>query len=187
MKNLFVAIASCMLLSGCAYFTVQPIEPGDNSTKGLRVYDVKPLLVVSSKGADVITVPDPSRAYAVRFGTFLAKHDVDLELGNGVLTKIGSKQDSTDVPLKLIDLVTEAVKSGNPLGAAFSKSALEEGDLAIYEIIFDLRGNITDLKPLLRQDDFIRIRSSKSSTSTSPTKKKKTTDDKKDQDKKDVN
>ena len=63
---------------------------------GIRIYDVKPLLVVSGTNVTLQYVPNYNRAYALRFGAFLAKNDFDASIANGLLTKVNANMDSTE-------------------------------------------------------------------------------------------
>lgn len=60
-------------LMGCAYVTAEPAPPGSD-VRGIRVPTVKPLLVVTGAQVELMTIPNPNREYALRFGSFLAKH-----------------------------------------------------------------------------------------------------------------
>jgi len=142
---------------GCAYFSAEPILPG-SYTSGVPIPQVKPLLVVGST-VDVILVPNTNKQYAVRFGAFLAKHDLTLSFQNGMLQHIDSKQDSTDVPKAFFSALSEAAQSGhNLLGGAFAGHASGGGGrLQIYDIVFDEEGNLVGLRPLIKKRDLIAV------------------------------
>jgi hypothetical protein len=117
-----IPLIAAVLLSGCANFTAVPTA-GRPDTRGLRVYSPKTLLVVNGSGVSSVVVPDCSKEYALQFNSFLAKHDVTVDLTNGMVTKVDSKQDTTALPLKIVEAVTEAAKAGKSLGTAFSVKA----------------------------------------------------------------
>ncbi|MEM9902648.1 MAG: hypothetical protein AAF865_14975 [Pseudomonadota bacterium] len=157
-----LSFSAILLSTACSWVSVEPITEDNADARGVRVYDQKPLLVVSGPQVSVVMVPNPDRAYAVRFGTFLAKHDLELTTENGTLSKISSNQDTTAFPIALVNLVTEAVKSGNPIPGAFSSTAAPRvtgADFAIFDIIFDGQGNIEKLVPLLDGQTFRKMSS----------------------------
>src|SRR4051794_14956317 len=104
MKSLALAAAFACLLPGCAYVSAVPVPPGSQA-EGIRIYDVKPLLVVAGNQVSVVLVPNYNRAYALRFGSFLAKHDFAATLDGGILSKVSSNQDTTTVAVALVNLV----------------------------------------------------------------------------------
>ena len=149
----------CMALAlpACANVTAVPVK-GNSPVAGIRIYEVKPLLVVSGDSVSLLMVPNYNRAYALRFSTFLAKHDFEAEFQNGFLTKLKSNQDTTAVAVALIQLIEEAVKSGNPIGDAFSGKAGGSGNrFGVYDIVFDNDGNITGLRPLVSDATLLKV------------------------------
>ncbi|MEL6244133.1 MAG: hypothetical protein AAFQ85_02150 [Pseudomonadota bacterium] len=137
----------------------------------MRIYDQKPILIVAGANVTVETVPNLDKAYAVRFGTFLAKHDLILDIEKGALAQLTSNQDSTALPIALVNLVTEAVKSGNPLGDVFSGSVAPQGqgvDFGVFDIVFDGEGNIEKLVPLLDADRLMSVSSGTASGGGAP-------------------
>lgn len=154
-KLLFVTL----IISACSYVTAVPTTKYA-PTEGIPIPTVKPLLVISGGQASILFVPNMNRTYALRFGSFLAKHEFSADLQNGMLTKLSSKQDGTDVPIALIKLVQAAVEKGVPIGAAFSgqvNDAAGGGLVQVYDIIFSEEGDFIALKPLLHPQDFIRM------------------------------
>lgn len=153
-KSLPVVIAAGLILSGCTYFTAERVVGSDNKTEGIRIPDQKPLLIVTGGQVSTVMVPNPDRATAIRFGAFLAKHDVSLDFGNGVLSKVTSNQDSTTIVNSLIDLAKTVAQNAEKLAAAFSTQGSQfTTAFQIYEIMFDGSGSISQLKPLLSQND----------------------------------
>ena len=94
--------------------------------------------MVNGQGVSTIFLPDCQREYAIEFGTILAKNDLTLDLQNGMLSKLDSKQDSTVIGTNFLSAVTEAVKAGKSLGTAFSAKA-DGGTttLSVYEVSCD--------------------------------------------------
>lgn len=150
--------ALAWLAAGCANVTAIPVKPGSN-VSGIRIYDVKPLLVVTGANVSLLMVPNYNRAYALRFSAFLAKHDFETEFQNGFLAKLQSNQDTTAVPIALINLVQEAVKIGRPIGTAFSGQA-DGGSgnrFGVYDIVFDEEGNLLGLRPLVSDSTLLKV------------------------------
>ncbi len=154
-----VALAIAGLASGCAYVTAQPVKPGDR-INGIRIYDVKPLLVVSGDNVTVQIVPNYNRAYALRFGAFLAKNNFDASVSNGVLTKVTANMDSTD----FIKVITALIEKLPPPGEGFSgpQAPATPGGLKdrfqVYDIVFDDDGNLVGLKPLLIEPHLLKVK-----------------------------
>lgn len=121
-RYIAATLAAGLLLGGCATFTAVPTANRPDM-KGLRVYSPKTLVVVNGTGVSSIVVPDCSKEYALQFTSFLAKNDVTVDLANGMVTKVDSKQDTTALPVKIVDAVVEATKAGKSLGTAFSTKA----------------------------------------------------------------
>ena len=69
----FISLSIPLMLCACANVRAIPVEPG-SKVEGIRIYDVKPLLVVSSTSVNLLMVPNYNRAYALQFSTFVAKH-----------------------------------------------------------------------------------------------------------------
>jgi hypothetical protein len=147
----WLAISS--ILSGCAYVTAVPAPPGSN-VEGIRIYDAKPILIVTETTTTVSLIPNYNRAYALKFGTFLAKNNVDVEWSStGFLSKLSSDQDTTAV----VDLLKQAVQTFGPALTGTAHAAQEGGGASsrfgVYEFIFDDEGNLKGLRPLLREGD----------------------------------
>jgi hypothetical protein len=155
--NIMLSLTALTLsLGGCAYFSAEPILPG-SYTSGVPIPQVKPLLVVGST-VQVILVPNTNKQYALRFGAFLAKHDLTIDLQQGMLQSIVSNQDSTAVPVAFFAALGQAAAAGHNLGAAFAGQASGGGGrLQIYDIIFDDQGNFVELRPLIRKRDLIIV------------------------------
>jgi hypothetical protein len=148
---LVLALGAVGLASGCAYVTAQPVRPGER-INGIRIYDVKPLLVVSGENVTIQMVPNYNRAYALRFGAFLAKNDFDASISNGLLTKVTANMDSTEFIKVLTALVEKlpAPKGFSGPGAPETPAGLKDR-FQVYDIVFDQEGNLVGLRPLLIQ------------------------------------
>ena len=119
---------------------------------------MKPLLVVAGSQVSVVLVPNPNKQYALQFGAFLAKHDLKVDLQQGMLADITSNQDSTAVPVAFLGALQQAAVAGRSLGSAFADTVNGSGGrLQIYDIIFDYEGNVVGLRPLVRDRDLIRV------------------------------
>lgn len=138
MTRIICSFVLALSISGCAYVDVKSTK-GRPQLSGLRVYAPKTLIVVNGTGVSSLVIPDCSKEYAIRFGSFLAKNDVTLEIENGMLSKLENNQDSTALPLKLLEAVSSAAAAGQSLGTAFSEKV--DGGLVdrfgVYELSCD--------------------------------------------------
>lgn len=154
----WVLILSAPVLASCAYVNAVPVKPG-SQTQGVRIYEQKPLLVVSAEDVKVVLVPNYNRAYALQFGSFLAKHDFAIEMPGGIVNKITSNSDSTGVAIAIVNLISKAVETGNPIGAAFSGAGNEGlgGRVQVYSVDFSDDGELIGLTPLLHGDPLLPL------------------------------
>jgi hypothetical protein len=148
-------LAVSLSLSGCAYVTAIPAPPGSN-VEGIRIYESKPILIVTETATTVSLVPNYNRAYALRFGAFLAKNTMDVTWEGGFIKEVKSDQDST----AFIDLLKQAVQTFGPALTGTGHATHEGGGatsrFGVYEFVFDDEGNLTGLRPLLRERDLGR-------------------------------
>ena len=148
-------------LSACAWADVKPIGYQDRSSEGVRVYDPKPLLIVTpakydkegkqiSAGSTTLTfIPDYTRGYAVTFGTFLAKNKASVQIKEGILTQFDSDQDTTGLLSLLQSLGSEALKNVDKLAALGEEiSSAIPGLDGIYEFVFDENGTFIGLRKI---------------------------------------
>jgi len=154
--------------SGCAYVTAQPVRPGDR-INGIRIYDVKPLLVVSGENVTIQMVPNYNRAYALRFGAFLAKNHFDATISNGFLTKVNANMDSTD----FIKVLTALVEKLPDIPEGFSGSQPKEpggikNRFQVYDIVFDDEGNLIGLTPLIAKEQLLDVQTASKAAATDP-------------------
>ena len=154
-KHLLVVFVAAIssLLSACAYTTATRVLPGEDP-RGFIYYECKPLLVVSGSTVSAIYVKNPNKAYAVQFGEFLAKNDVNITFDKDCgVTNVQSKMDSTDV-LKLIENIAAKVLPSSQKTAAGETS---QSTVQIYDIVFDEAGEIISLRPLVKRSSLIDV------------------------------
>lgn len=138
-----------VILNGCAWTKVEPIAYDDRKTDGVRVYDPKPILIVTETTTTVTMLPNYNRGYAVRYGQFLSKNKVNLQVKEGLITQIESDADTTGLLSLFQALGSEAIKGIDKLAAlgAEIESGIP-GMEGIYEFEFDTDGNFTGLKKI---------------------------------------
>jgi hypothetical protein len=151
-----LALALAGLPAGCAYVTAQPVKPGDK-INGIRIYDVKPLLVVSGDNVTIQMVPNYNRAYALRFGAFLAKNHFQAGISNGILTTVNANMDSTAI-IELLKVLAEKIPEGFSGPAAPATPGGIKDRFQVYDIVFDDEGNLVGLKPLLIEHNLLRVK-----------------------------
>lgn len=147
---MMLGLGAAALAGGCAWVTAQPVKPGDR-INGIRIYDVKPLLVVTGEAVRLEYVPNYNRAYALRFGAFLAKNDFEASIGNGILSKVTANMDSTEFIKVLTALIEKLPVPGEGFSgpeAPDTKGGLKNR-FQVYDIVFDDEGNLIELRPLL--------------------------------------
>jgi hypothetical protein len=128
---------------GCAYVNVVPLKSNDRITRGLRVFEVKPLLFVGQT-VEVKLVPNTSKAYAVNFGAFLAKNDFSIQIENGMVKQLDSTLDTTAI----IDLLKAIAEKVIPAASTASGPPLTTAPVQVFEFVFDREGNLIALKPI---------------------------------------
>lgn len=157
MKTIAI-LMTCLLVTGCAWSTAVEVKEGERA-RGFPFYGVKPLLKVSGNTVEVVVVPNTSKRYAARFGSFLAKNKIEAKFSGGFVTSFTSDQDSTQVAVKFLEIVQGLGKAAienldkfkglsgkDPAFRSFSGN-----DVRLYDIRFDERGNVS-LHPLLNLD-----------------------------------
>lgn len=155
---LLVMLGLAGLASGCAYVTAQPVKPGDR-INGIRIYDVKPLLVVTGETVKVEFVPNYNRAYALRFGAFLAKNHFQASMTNGLLTNVNANMDTTAIVEVLKTLADKVPVGFSGTGAPAATGGLKDR-FQVYDIVFDDDGNLVGLRPLLIEQNLLRVKTS---------------------------
>jgi hypothetical protein len=147
-----VAVLVGLLPAGCAYVTAVPVKPGDKIA-GIRVYDVKPLLVVSGESTEIKLVPNYNRAYALQFGAFLARNNFKAVMEGGILTQIDADLDPTEFVRLLGKIVDKVPIPGKSLSGDGRTAGGVQDRFQVYDIVFDNDGNLVGLKPLIFTDD----------------------------------
>lgn len=144
-------------LAGCAYVTAVPVKPG-SKVSGIRIYDVKPILVVNGAEAQIHIVPNYNRAYALQFGAFLAKNNFQAKMTNGVLSEVHADMDSTE----FIKFLTELLKTvdGQALSGEGQRTANGgvQDRFQVFDFVFDQDGNLVSLRPLISQPDLLHVK-----------------------------
>lgn len=149
-------IAFLPLIGGCAYTTNVPVTANNPEVEGFRHFAQKPLLVVSGGTVNTIFVPDPSRGYAMRFGAFLAKHDMKFVITNGALGETHSQLDATAGVSGLLDIAKTITEDALDVLPVASQSVTGSGGpIRVYDIVFDASGNVTELRPILALDPVV--------------------------------
>jgi len=156
-----VAGALALVLAGCASASFKPYTKYDTTTAGIRIPERKPLVVLMGNTVSIQWVCNNDRGQAMQFGSFLAKHHMKVDFdGCGGIDTLDSDQDSTEVPLKLIEVINEAAKAAFQPGTGTSgqTQTSNDGNLAfqIFDVRFDYEGAVT-LQPLVRPGDVLRI------------------------------
>lgn len=157
MRGLVAGLLALSLVGGCASATFKPVDKYDTVTRGLWFPERKPLVVVMGNTVDIKFVCNTDRQQAMQFSSFLAKHRMIVDFDTcGGIKKLDSDQDSTAVPLKLIDFINEAAQQFLP-GVSTSTQSGSTGKLAFQ--IFDVRFNddAIDLVPLVNPGEMLRI------------------------------
>lgn len=92
-------------LGGCAMTTAVPITKDKPIRNGFLVNATSTIFVQDAKGLRPVTYADPCKRYAVRFWAIAAKNKSTLTLSeSGTLVSIATDLDSTDVPLKALEI-----------------------------------------------------------------------------------
>jgi len=159
--KLMTACVLALTLSGCASATFKPYTKYDTTTAGIRIPERKPLVVLMGNTVSVQWVCNPDRGQALQFSSFLAKHHMVVDFdGCGGITKLDSDQDSTAVPLALVQIIEKAAENAFKSGSTTSgtSGAVNDGKLAfqMFDVRFDYDGNIT-LEPLIKPADVLQI------------------------------
>ena len=146
MERIALVVSLVAASMGCAFTTVVPA--GEN-TPGFRYFEAKPLLVVTKDSTRVVFVPNPDKAYAVRYYAFLSKQEITLKMKEGWwFEEVSDKRDPTVFVKGLVAIGEEAVEAGVSAAKAASESV--DGNLVgVYEFVFDDQGNIERMKKLL--------------------------------------
>lgn len=155
-----IVVAAGLGLGSCAYVTAVPVKP-NSKVHGIRVYDVKPLLVVSGTGTEVIMVPNYNRGYALQFGAFLARNNFSAAIKDGMLTNVAADLDPSEFVKLLGTLASKLPSPGKSLsGQGEQASGGVQDRYQVYDIVFDDDGNLVALKPLIFTHDLLTLKTS---------------------------
>ena len=147
-----------LAVAGCASVSFKPVDKYDTKTAGLRIPERKPLVVLIGNQVSIQWVCNNDRAQAMQFSSFLATHHLVVDFdGCGGIKNLDSDQDSTAVPLKLIEVINAAAQRAFPAGQGTSGTT-NDGKLAfqIFDVRFDYDGNIS-LVPQVHPGDVMMI------------------------------
>lgn len=159
--SLVAALGAATIGAGCAYVTAVPVTPG-SKVSGIRIYDVKPILIITGNTAKIEIIPNYNRAYALQFGAFLAKNHFQAAITNGIPTNLNANMDSTDFLKFLGELVKNFAPAMTASGAGAPTSAGGIQDrFQVFDIVFDDKGNLVGLRPLVIQSDLLKVKTSR--------------------------
>jgi len=118
-------------LPGCT--TIIDVERYTGTQQGLRYSLPATYLLVTPKADgsatyEWVSLPDPGNEYVVRATSWLSKYTLDLTFDNGMLTKVTSKQDATDVPVKAIQAAQTIYAARVAAAAAAARTATDGAD-----------------------------------------------------------
>lgn len=151
MKELLTFVSLAVLATGCAYTTAVPIQYGDRETEGFRVYDPQTLLIVTCDNAEVVTVPDYQRGYALQAKAYLAKNDTIFKMEGGQLAEVDTKLDTTAL-LSLLqswgERALDQVQNLGALGASVGGGL--KGMEGVWLLRADQTGAMVELKQLAK-------------------------------------
>jgi hypothetical protein len=143
-------VAALLVTAGCTGICTRAVKSSggtaDAHVHGIRVYPPRVYLFVSASESKLVTLPDLERAYDIKPWAFFAKHDLKMELGDGVITKVETDQDSTAglaLIQKLAEMGAEAAKGAAHAveGASFATNfGLDPGiyrldDQGVFQIV----------------------------------------------------
>lgn len=118
-----VPVLLALLSLGCSTFRVSGVTDLNSSPDGVRVYAPRILVMVDgtvepTPQTQIVTLPDPCRAYDVKPLTILAKQDFKIELDDGTqLKSLTSNQDTTAFLTFVSGAASTAAKAlGAPVG-----------------------------------------------------------------------
>ena len=124
--------AAALLLAACT--TIIDVERYTGREQGLRYSLPATYLLVTPKADgsatyEWVSLPDPGNEYVVRATSWLSKYTLDLTFDNGMLAKVTSKQDATDVPVKAIQ-AAQTIYATRVAAAAAARAAAGTADAA---------------------------------------------------------
>jgi hypothetical protein len=155
MKRLLVATGA-LALAGCVSTLTVTKTSTDADAGGIRYALPKTMLAVEPDPAgktdytvELISLPDPSREYAIAAKTFLGKYDLDVKLyDGGLLESIQFAPDDTAVASTALDTAAALVTKRTEMEAVAEKDAstkqqallkaVDDAELALQQARLDL-------------------------------------------------
>lgn len=137
-----------LLASGCTWTRARPVAYSDRDTTGVRVYDPKPLLIITEKSTNLVFVPDFRRGYAMQYGSLLARNETTISMDEGRVTRLHSVHNTAELLSLIKTWGQEAIEQADKLAALGAVSGGIPGMEGIYELVISEEGEITALRPI---------------------------------------
>lgn len=160
-----LCFAAAIFLASCTQVTVKRIDPtGEGSEEGIRYSLPKPFILVTpshdgSVAVEVMMMPDPDNTYAIASHSFLSTYALDIGVEKGMLKRVGSKIDSTQVAsdaIKASGAVTSEIFKEQVEAANTKKENLEKAQNTLEEKETTLKTEKKILEYLEKQLDKFR-------------------------------
>ena len=136
----------CLLGVAACYtrFDVKPVKPDDQKTRGVRYALPKVYLRATPAPDGTMTVetvflPDPDHTYAIDARSYLAKHDLNVDVEGGLLKKVEFNPDNTAIASQAVSTAKEVAKA--QLDAEAERRKKEKQD---YETKLKSRSDAVD-------------------------------------------
>ena len=127
-------LAVC-IVGGCAQTTATQVTKENPNPAGFLVNASSTMIIRDSAGVRALTFPDPCTRYAVNFNAVFAKNKSTLTLNqNGTLGSVEVDLDSTEVPLKLLELADGVLERSAGFPAASGRTNTVASDLVLFDI-----------------------------------------------------
>lgn len=138
---LMIVLASVLNLSGCSYIRVTDVKSPSDPHEGIRVYEPRVYLLVdvSEKETTIVYAPNYTRGYDIKPVSILSKHDFNVEIGEGLLQKVSSNQDST----ALLTFIQGAAELGAKAVGSGVSSKILKGTFGLQNGIYWLKDDGT--------------------------------------------
>lgn len=165
MKTKMLCFAVAIFLASCTQVTVKRIDPsGEGSKEGIRYSLPKPFILVTpshdgSVAVEVMMMPDPDNTYAIASHSFLSTYALDIGVQKGMLKRVGSKIDSTQVAsdaIKASGAVTSEIFNEQVNAAKAKKEELKNAQNTLEEKETALKTKKKNLESLEKQLDEFR-------------------------------
>lgn len=151
-----ISIVICFFLAllngGCAWTTAVAVDPNNPQSDGFVYYACKPLVVLSGGQISITYVKNPNRAYAVRFGAFLAKNHAQVTFNQDCgITEVDTNMDSTSI-IPLLQELAKAALTTTPVAGAPNGTVVQ-----VYDVVFDDVGEVIELRPLIKSKQLVHV------------------------------